>query len=404
MIRSGSLGAINGPAGTMKRIIKNRFFFLERGYDISIYTHDSIKNGKVNYVPPSANAMKPRPWYKRILTDISAVVRRWARTNTLFANFYLKRSDRDMLKLIKYYISLNRKPDIIVFHSSMEAGLYLQLCSKPARMVTFLHSDGTHTMTLSNFPCIKGKWGEHHLEELHNLAINQTDKIVFISRIARDKFISNNPDYPKVKIGLAVNGIEDFTDEEKENVSKVVSRFADFKYKLCCSGTVNGRKGQWMVINAIAALNDTKRKNFHFSILGDGSQRTELQQMVKDKHLEKNVSFEGKVKNELIYKYLAENNIYILMSENEGLPISIVEAMRSSLAVISTNVAGIPETVDKNGLLLDVSQQQLEKVFVHMDEYNWEEMGRLSREKFEKEFSFNRMRTDYCDIMDSLFK
>lgn len=34
---------------------------------------------------------------------------------------------------------------------------------------------------------------------------------------------------------------------------------------------------------------------------------------------------------------------YILPSYNEGLPISILEAMSYSLPIISTNVGGIPE-------------------------------------------------------------
>ena len=39
---------------------------------------------------------------------------------------------------------------------------------------------------------------------------------------------------------------------------------------------------------------------------------------------------------------------YILPSYNEGLPISILEAMSYSLPIISTNVGGIPEIL-KNG-------------------------------------------------------
>ena len=40
------------------------------------------------------------------------------------------------------------------------------------------------------------------------------------------------------------------------------------------------------------------------------------------------------------------SNIFILTSRNEGLPISIIEAMREGLAVISTDISGIPELVE----------------------------------------------------------
>lgn len=52
-----------------------------------------------------------------------------------------------------------------------------------------------------------------------------------------------------------------------------------------------------------------------------------------------------------MYKHLAQADIFVLLSENEGLPISIIEAMRAGLAIISTNVSGIPELVSNdNGL------------------------------------------------------
>lgn len=91
------------------------------------------------------------------------------------------------------------------------------------------------------------------------------------------------------------------------------------------------------------------------------------------------------------------------MSDNEGLPISIIEAMRAGLPIIATNVAGIPETIDDNGFLLDLDNDALFKVLDNLDMYDWDNLGKLSRQKFEKEFLFSRMAKDYCDIMDSLF-
>ena len=103
---------------------------------------------------------------------------------------------------------------------------------------------------------------------------------------------------------------------------------------------------------------------------------------------------------------MAEQNIYILMSQNEGLPISIIEAMRAGLPVISTKVAGIPEIVKEgyNGLLLQPSTEELVPILENLDKYDWKDMGNNSRKRFEDELTFDRMRKAFCDMFDSILK
>lgn len=406
VIRSGSLSSIIGPAGTMKRIIKNTEYFRERGYDINIYTHDSIVYNRPNIIPEKSfeESSKARPLHKRILTKISKKARLRAKNNVFLANFYIKRNDDKQKRLINYYLSLDRKPDIVVLHSEAEAYWFLRLNKGwSPKIVTFLHSDGTGSMTLSYFPCIRGKEGERHLQEMLNGAADGTDKLVFISKIARDTYINNHPDYPLKKIGLAVNGIEDFSEYEKEIIKTLTGRYTNFKYRLCCTGTINRRKGQWRILEVLSKLGKEKITDIHVSFIGDGPQKEELQDFVEKHSLTENVTFEGAIDNSQIYKYLFENNIFVLMSENEGLPISIIEAMRAGLPIISTNVAGIPETIDKNGLLLELDNDALYNILNNLDNYDWEKLGILSRKKFERDFLFSRMAKDYCDIMDSLF-
>ena len=138
-------------------------------------------------------------------------------------------------------------------------------------------------------------------------------------------------------------------------------------------------------------------------MIGEGPERVRLEKLVNDYGLAKNVTFEGLIENSQVYKYLYQNNIYILMSNNEGLPISIIEAMRTGLPVISTKISGIPELVDINGILIDPNVEQLTTIFYHMDEYDWNVMGKRSRERWKKDFTFDRMKKQYCDMLDSLF-
>ena len=73
---------------------------------------------------------------------------------------------------------------------------------------------------------------------------------------------------------------------------------------------------------------------------------------IKKYELENIVFFEGWVGGEKKIELLNWADLYILPSFNEGLPISILEAMSYGLPIISTPVGGIPEVVKGNGVLV----------------------------------------------------
>lgn len=65
--------------------------------------------------------------------------------------------------------------------------------------------------------------------------------------------------------------------------------------------------------------------------------------MCFEKGISKYIDFIG-VSNQ-VENYLLRSDIFMLPSRDEGFPISILEAMRAGLPIISTNIAGIPEMV-----------------------------------------------------------
>ncbi len=80
------------------------------------------------------------------------------------------------------------------------------------------------------------------------------------------------------------------------------------------------------------------------------------------------VKFEGWVSGEKKIELLNWADVYILPSFNEGLPISILEAMSYKKPIISTPVGGIPEVVDKtNGILVTPGND--EEIFSAMKHY-----------------------------------
>lgn len=86
-------------------------------------------------------------------------------------------------------------------------------------------------------------------------------------------------------------------------------------------------------------------------LLGDGPERKQHQQLASALDLP-HVNFVGDVHN--VAEQLAQHQIFVLLSDHEGLPISILEAMRAGMAIVATRLPGIEELIEHEytGLLV----------------------------------------------------
>lgn len=409
IIRPGSINDIIGPIGTLKRILRNRGYFMERGFDVTLFTNDSLIDGPF-HEPPSISIIHKTGIVAKFRKRLGYIIRILARSNSRLSVLLIKREMRIINKLVKYYISLDRNPDIIEFHSNLECFIYLKHTnSNSCKSVMFLHTDGIpFKMTLQYYPLLKNSRYYKKMVDDFQWTIDHTDRIVFIANVAKTNFIGLYPKYPFRKLSVIVNGIDDFTKQQKTEFDFIRnnSTRSPFKYRLCCSGTINNRKGHRIIIESLHLLSSQILSRIHVDFMGDGAERPILEKLVKKYGLERNVKFYGLVPNDDIFKYLANNNLYILMSKNEGLPISIIEAMRAGLPVITTNVSGIPELVKDgiNGFLLKPDVHELSNMFNNLDNYEWDHMGQKSRELYERDFTFDRMEKEFCDMYNDILK
>lgn len=81
------------------------------------------------------------------------------------------------------------------------------------------------------------------------------------------------------------------------------------------------------------------------------------------------VTFPGWVRGEDKARLLRESSLYFLPSYNEGLPMSVLDAMGYALPIVSTNVGGIPQLVTngRNGMLTEPGDTQaMAEAIVHI--------------------------------------
>lgn len=405
IINFGSIHSITGPVANLRRILNHRKFFEDRGYDVTVIANDSFAMGPLTSVPESGStAVK----HLSLRQKISAKIRMASRNYRWLSEFVYDRRTQSVKRLIDYYVSLNRTPDVIEFQEWPACYFYLKNRKEHhAKVVMFYHTEGIpFEMELQYYPKLRGSKFISEEQERFDWTIAHIDKLVFIARVAQKNFLQCYPKYAVKDTTVILNGIDDFSDTERAFIEKNRDEVITPKYRLCCTGTINHRKGQNIIVDALQKLPKELLNKVHVDLIGEGPERPVLEEIVNRNGLQENVNFVGSLPNKEVFKYLAKDNIYILMSRSEGLPISIIEALRASLAVISTNIAGIPELVESgyNGFLLNPSSDELVSLLLKLQDYDWGKMGRNSREKYEKEFTFERMKREYCNMYDSLFE
>lgn len=400
ILTSLPLNSTIGPVQTIKRLLNSKDLFSERGFELNVFTRET---GSTSVHKSKIKRIKKIPIIGTLF-DFSV---KWLSKHTLFwrkktfANY-----DKCAIDMLEKYKKLGRKPDVIVFHHFADCYHYLsEYKIEGTKVVFFQHDDGSGTMGLSVYPKMKGSNVEKKHNERMQYIMENIDVKACITKITQKNLLERYPCL-KGKTCLVVNGISDLTVEQLNESEVIRNNNTTPKYRLICTGSMNGRKGQREIIEALHMTRPEIMKEIKVLFLGDGWERRSLEKLVSKYNLTRNVVFQGTVPNSEVYKFQAMSNISILISKVEGLPLSLLEGMRNKLALISTNVSGIPEIIESNvnGLLINPDVNELLNVFNNMDNYNWQKMGEESRKKFEVYYNFPRMRDDYIKMLNHVLE
>ncbi len=116
---------------------------------------------------------------------------------------------------------------------------------------------------------------------------------------------------------------------------------------LVCIGRLCEQKGQLLLIDAAKLLAD-RGVQFKLVLVGDGELRSEIETLIAQRGLDKQIEITGWASGEAVQQYIRHARATILPSFAEGLPVVIMESLALGRPVISTYVAGIPELVESN--------------------------------------------------------
>lgn len=198
----------------------------------------------------------------------------------------------------------------------------------------------------------------------------------YVRDVTDDIIVMNKEDYDiatKYKLAKGsiqkINGIGFDRERRITNRPEYTAKEKGQPYELTFVGELSERKNQRALINLVKRLT-IRGINVHLNLIGKGVLDRELKILAEVQGVKKNVSFIGYDRN--IQKYLDKTDFYVSASQIEGMPFSILEAMKAGCVVICANVKGCNDLIEEgqNGFLYEFNnlEQLTDKIIKIKDD------------------------------------
>ena len=296
--------------------------------------------------------------------------------------FLSKKEGLDINTLFKLLLIIKKeKPDVV--HSHLYACIYALvpefICRVPGRFHT------VHNMALKELPTmyIKIMKFAYHFMHIIPIAINGE-----VKKSIKQCYGLHNDQIPIVYNGV---DIKNFYKKEKE-IEGIT---------LINVGRFSPQKNHILLIKCFYEVIKSNQ-DVKLVLVGDGECKDIIQKEVSRYRIADKIYFAGNVSN--VEDYLAIADIFVMTSDYEGLPLSVIEAMAAGVPVISTKAGGVVELIQnqENGILVDVGDDKgIVEAIKELcnDSQKRKKMGKQARNSVAK-YSVENMIRQYEDLYE----
>lgn len=304
------------------------------------------------------------------------------------------RFDMSVIKKIKAILE-KEKIDIVNCHGGRAnfIGYTLKkICNKP-KYVTTVHSDYREDYLGNSKKTIV-------FSNINAFVLRSFDYYITVSDSFRDMLISRG--FKANRIFVVYNGIK-FSEPvsyNKEEVKKSLGLNEKLRYIIMLA-RFHPVKGHIVLIEALKGL---ERSDFGIIMSGDGETYGYIKDLAVKEGLEDRIVFPGFVDPK---EYLRASEFAVQPSYTESFPLSILEAAREGLTVISSEVGGIPALIEDgiNGFLVKPKDAKAlgDRISYLLDNENLcREMGKRLYSKASRKYSLEAMYISYQKIYNNI--
>ncbi len=230
-------------------------------------------------------------------------------------------------------------------------------------VVAYMTGLPTFVSAGASVPKIAWIHGEFFADDKLNLLglkkiYNKFDEIVGVSKYVCD--------CAKKNIGFSQNPGLIFNVNDVNKILKLSNEESELskeKINIITVGCLEKTKGYDRLINVCEKLFDDGF-DFNLNILGEGIERTNLENQIKENNLGEKIRLLGYQKNP--YSFMKNSDIFVCSSRTEGLSTVVSEAIILGLPVVSTDVSGAKEILGENNEFGIVTDNDEESLFLGM--------------------------------------
>jgi len=289
-------------------------------------------------------------------------------------------------KLVEIIKSYNL--DIVHAHyavpNATSAYLAKKICNDSTKVVTTLH--GTDSYLVGSHPSYK---------EVTQFSMQQSDALTAVSKYLKDRTMVD------FDISREIRVIPNFVDPQRFRRLK-----KDREQKIVChSSNFRPIKRIPDIIRAFKII--SKEIDCKLSLIGNGPERHEAEEMAKNLRISESVEFLGNVKN--VQEIVGKSDIFLLPSEDESFGLAALEAMSCGVPVVATNVGGLKELISHgvDGYLTGVGDPEALANYsleILQDPELQEKLGRNAREKVLRTYTPDKIVPQYEDLYKDILK
>ena len=199
----------------------------------------------------------------------------------------------------------------------------------------------------------------HVVHTVHNIAVKENSCIarklnkifykycdvqpIALSELIRESIIAEYG-IKKDRIPIILNGVDLSKCIPKDNYSR------SGKFKILHIGRFSEQKNHAGLLSAFKEFHES-HPDSELWLVGDGEKKEESEKFVSDNQLADSVIFMG-LKDD-VHGILHDADMFVLPSNYEGIPMTLIEAMGVAMPIVATKVGGIPDMlIDEESALL----------------------------------------------------
>ncbi|MBI3649760.1 MAG: glycosyltransferase [Acidobacteria bacterium] len=259
------------------------------------------------------------------------------------------RFDRQIMTELKQLIH-RVKPDLIQTHN-VKSHFLIRL-SGVWREIPWIAFHHGYTTT---------DWRMRAYNQLDRWSLRKAQRLVTMNQVFAEQLARAGAPRPALRIlhnAIDVDGILEVADEKAAHL-KTLLGIKDKESVILAIGRMSGEKGHSDLLKAFAKLQAfLSAPKTRLVMVGEGPERSKLEQEVAALNLTQEVIFAGQVND--VKPFYAIADVMVLPSHNEGSPNVLLEAMAAKVPVVATKVGGVPEiaTHNEDALLVEARDHE----------------------------------------------